>query len=58
MGQYFVGRTLTLEDISYVNFPKGFNVINLYKLYINISFNYIYIILLIIKSYICIFNYH
>ncbi|ORX76825.1 hypothetical protein BCR32DRAFT_248414 [Anaeromyces robustus] len=25
MGQYFVGRTLTLEDITYVNFPKGFN---------------------------------
>jgi Meckel syndrome type 1 protein len=25
MGQYFVGRTLTLEDISYVNFPRGFN---------------------------------
>jgi len=25
MGQYFVGRTLTLEDISYINFPKGFN---------------------------------
>jgi len=34
MGQYFVGRTLTLEDISYVNFPRGFNVnIYIYILY-------------------------
>jgi len=25
MGQYFIGRTLTLEDITYINFPRGFN---------------------------------